>query len=126
MGCRTHSPRKNSAPASRDPQNSSPQGQQETVKSVARETLMLASSNYEVQFAPESALSERVLFPVTPSQSNGIEDARFVLFHKDDGTQTYYATYTAYDGRMILPQFLETCDFLRFKFVTLNGPETSV
>ena len=36
--------------------------------------------------------------------------------------RTYYATYTAYDGRMILPQFLETSDFLRFKFITLNGP----
>ena len=94
----------------------------ETTKAVARETLMLASSNYEVQFAPESRLSERILFPVTPSQSNGIEDARFVLFHNEDGTRTYYATYTAYDGRMILPQFLETSDFLRFKFITLNGP----
>src|ERR1051326_7787441 len=99
-----------------------PDGEQATAKSVARETLMLASSNYEVQFASESALSERVLFPVTPSQSNGIEDARFVLFHQEDGTRTYYATYTAYDGRMILPQFLETSDFLRFKFITLNGP----
>jgi len=99
-----------------------PENARETNKVVARETLMLASSNYEVQFAPESALSERVLFPVTPSQSNGIEDARFVLFHGEDGTLTYYATYTAYDGRMILPQFLETSDFLRFKFITLNGP----
>jgi predicted GH43/DUF377 family glycosyl hydrolase len=104
--------------------NRLPEGEQKTAaaKSVARETLMLASSNYEVEFAPESALSERVLFPVTPSQSNGIEDARFVLFHNDDGTQTYYATYTAYDGKMILPQFLKTADFLRFKFITLNGP----
>jgi predicted GH43/DUF377 family glycosyl hydrolase len=99
-----------------------PEGERANTKSVARETLMLASSNYVVQFAPESVLSERVLFPVTPSQSNGIEDARFVLFHNDDGTPTYYATYTAYDGRMILPQFLETSDFLRFKFITLNGP----
>ncbi len=99
-----------------------PEPQRETTKGVARETLMLARSNYEVQFMPESRLSERVLFPVTPSQSNGIEDARFVLFHNDDGTNTYYATYTAYDGRMILPQLLETSDFLRFKFITLNGP----
>jgi predicted GH43/DUF377 family glycosyl hydrolase len=91
-------------------------------KIVARETLMLAQSNYEVQFAPDSRLSERVLFPATPSQSNGIEDARFVHFQNDDGTRTYYATYTAYDGRMILPQFLETSDFLYFKFFTLNGP----
>ena len=83
---------------------------------------MLAQSNYEVQFPPDSRLSERVLFPATPSQSNGIEDARFVLFQNEDGTGTYYATYTAYDGKMILPQFLETSDFLHFKFITLNGP----
>src|SRR5439155_16982477 len=94
---------------------------QETA-TVARKILILAQSNYEVQFAPESRLSERVLFPVTPSQSNGIEDARFVRFHHDDGTPTYYATYTAYDGRLILPQFIETSDFLHFRFVTLNGP----
>jgi predicted GH43/DUF377 family glycosyl hydrolase len=89
---------------------------------VARKILMLAQSNYEVQFAPDSRLSERVLFPTTPSQSNGIEDARFVLFHHDDGTKTYCATYTAYDGKMVLPQFIETPDFLHFKFITLNGP----
>ena len=88
----------------------------------ARKTLMLAQSNYEVQFAADSRLSERVLFPATPSQSNGIEDARFVLFRNEDGTQTYYATYTAYDGKMVLPQFIETPDFLHFKFITLNGP----
>jgi predicted GH43/DUF377 family glycosyl hydrolase len=98
------------------------ESERDTTKAVARETLMLAQSNYEVQFAPESDLSERVLFPVTPSQSNGIEDARFVRFHNEDGTHTFYATYTAYDGKMILPQFLETSDFLRFKFITLNGP----
>ena len=89
---------------------------------AARKTLMLAQSNYEVQFAPDSRLSERVLFPTTPSQSNGIEDARFVLFQDEDGTRTYYATYTAYDGKLILPQFIETPDFLHFQFITLNGP----
>jgi predicted GH43/DUF377 family glycosyl hydrolase len=89
---------------------------------IAKETLVLAQSNYEVEFAQESNLSERVLFPVTPSQSNGIEDARFVLFNNENGAKIYYATYTAYDGRAILPQFLETSDFLRFKFITLNGP----
>ena len=91
-------------------------------QSAARKILMLAQSNYEVQFAPDSRLSERVLFPTTPSQSNGIEDARFVHFHNEDGTRIYYATYTAYDGKMILPQFIETSDFLHFKFITLNGP----
>jgi predicted GH43/DUF377 family glycosyl hydrolase len=90
-------------------------------EALAREILILAQSNYEVQFALDSGLSERVLFPATPSQSNGIEDARFVCFHGEDGSRTYYATYTAYDGKAIQPQFLETSDFLRFKFITLSG-----
>ena len=90
--------------------------------SVARKTLALAESNYEVRFDPDTRLSERVLFPVTPSQRNGIEDARFVRFVNEDDTVNYYATYTAYDGKLILPQFLETRDFLQFKFFTLNGP----
>jgi predicted GH43/DUF377 family glycosyl hydrolase len=94
---------------------------QET-EAAARKILTLALSNYEVQFPADSRLSERVLFPVTPSQSNGIEDARFVQFQNEDGTRTYFATYTAYDGKLILPQFIETPDFLHFKFITLNGP----
>ena len=94
----------------------------EETQAAARKILMLAQSNYEVQFAPDSRLSERVLFPTTPSQSNGIEDARFVLFHHEDGTRSYCATYTAYDGKLVLPQFIETSDFLHFKFITLNGP----
>ncbi|HEU0010088.1 MAG TPA: glycoside hydrolase family 130 protein [Verrucomicrobiae bacterium] len=98
-----------------------PAGDQDT-ETLARKILALAQSNYEVQFAPGSRLSERVLFPMTPSQSNGIEDARFVRFTNEDGTHRYCATYTAYDGKLILPQFLETDDFLHFKFITLNGP----
>jgi predicted GH43/DUF377 family glycosyl hydrolase len=97
-------------------------GQDQGNASTASKILALAHSNYAVQFDPESRVSERVLFPVTPSQRNGIEDARFVRFTNEDGTHTYYATYTAYDGRLILPQFLETPDFLQFKFITLNGP----
>jgi predicted GH43/DUF377 family glycosyl hydrolase len=97
-------------------------GANQEAGTTARKILTLAQSNYEVQFAPDSRLSERVLFPATPSQSNGIEDARFVWFQHEDGTHTYYATYTAYDGKMILPQFIETRDFLHFNFITLNGP----
>ncbi|TAL31806.1 MAG: glycosidase [Spirochaetes bacterium] len=89
---------------------------------AARGILLLAESNYEVSFDPGSQVSQRVLFPSVPSQSNGIEDARFVRFRDDDGGYTYYATYTAYDGRITIPQLLETKDFVRFKFITLNGP----
>ena len=89
---------------------------------AARGILLLAESNYEVRFAPDTQISQRVLFPSTASQSNGIEDARFVRFQNDDGSFTYYATYTAYDGKITLPQLLETPDFVHFKFRTLNGP----
>jgi len=93
-----------------------------TAARAARGILLLAESNYEVNFAPETRVSQRVLFPSAPSQSNGIEDARFVHFQNDDGRFTYYATYTAYDGKITLPQLLETPDFTHFKFSTLNGP----
>lgn len=89
---------------------------------AARGILMLAESNFEVLFPATSLLSQRILFPAAPSQSNGIEDARFVQFHNDDGTSVYYATYTAYDGKSIQPQLLETSDFLRFRFRSLSGP----
>ena len=85
--------------------------------------LHLAQSNYEVQYSPDQPLSERVIFPTAPNETNGIEDARFVRFTADDGSVTYVATYTAYDGRIFLPQLLETKDFLHFKVSTLNGPE---
>jgi predicted GH43/DUF377 family glycosyl hydrolase len=83
---------------------------------------MLARSNYEVWFQPGQKLSERILFPATPSQRNGIEDARFTHFRNDDGTYCYYATFTAYDGQVVLPELVETSDFLHFQFITLNGP----
>jgi predicted GH43/DUF377 family glycosyl hydrolase len=89
---------------------------------VAGGMLLLAESNYEVQFPANSRVSERVIFPTSPTQTNGIEDARFVSFENDDGSKSYYATYTAYDGKLILPQLLETPDFLHFQFFTLNGP----
>jgi predicted GH43/DUF377 family glycosyl hydrolase len=83
---------------------------------------MLARSNYEVQFQASQQISQRILFPATPSQRNGIEDARFVGFQNDDGTRVYYATFTAYDGRTVVPELVETSDFLLFRFRTLNGP----
>lgn len=81
----------------------------------------LADSNYELLFPNTLALNERIIFPVSPNESNGIEDARFVRFVEDDGSVIYYATYTAYNGRDILPQLIETTDFLHFRIRTLNG-----
>jgi predicted GH43/DUF377 family glycosyl hydrolase len=88
----------------------------------ARAIRMLALSNYEVNFRGEQSLSQRIIFPATPSQRNGIEDARFVCFKNDDGTSIYYATFTAYDGRVIMPELVQTSDFFLFRFTSLNGP----
>lgn len=82
--------------------------------------LWLAKSNYEVKFGADKQISERVIFPVTENETGGIEDARFVRF-VDGGSATYYATYTAYNRFDILPQILETADFLTFKIHTLSG-----
>ncbi|MEN7973336.1 MAG: glycoside hydrolase family 130 protein [Verrucomicrobiota bacterium] len=81
----------------------------------------LAHSNYETTFRPEHPVSERVIFPVSKNESAGIEDARFVRFEEDSGKATYYATYTAYNGFSILPQLIETQDFITFNVITLNG-----
>ena len=79
----------------------------------------IAACSYEVEFAPETALAERVLWPQSPSESRGIEDARFVRV-EDDGV--YRATYTAFDGASIAPQLIETADFRRFRISQLAGP----
>jgi predicted GH43/DUF377 family glycosyl hydrolase len=92
------------------------------VQSQAFETMRwLAHSNYELKFPGDRRISERVIFPVSENERNGIEDARFVRFTDDDGTVTYYATYTAYNGVQILPQLIKTRDFLSFRIITLNG-----
>ena len=74
----------------------------------------------EVIFRPDEDISERVIFPITEAQSNGIEDARFVAFD-DAGKRTFYATYTAYTGRAIRSELLETTDFISFRLSPLRG-----
>jgi predicted GH43/DUF377 family glycosyl hydrolase len=91
-------------------------------QNVAKGIWMLARSNYEVQFQTDQSLADRVIFPATPSQRNGIEDARFVRFVEDGGAAIYFATFTAFDGRIVMPEMVETADFLLFRFITLNGP----
>ncbi len=81
----------------------------------------LASSHYELEFSLDTNISERVIFPVSVNEKNGIEDARFVKFTGDDNEFVYYATYTAYDGATILPKMLDTRDFYHFKVLPLHG-----
>lgn len=79
-----------------------------------------AGEDVEVAFQSGEDISERVIFPITASQSNGIEDARFVQFN-DGERQIYYATYTAYSGRAIRSELIETSDFVSFRLSTLKG-----
>jgi predicted GH43/DUF377 family glycosyl hydrolase len=92
-----------------------------TKEKVIQAINWLASSHYEISFSLDTAISERVIFPVSYSESNGIEDARFVKFTAEDGKVTYYATYTAYNGFTILPKLMETEDFYHFKIMPLHG-----
>ena len=83
--------------------------------------MWLASSHYEIHFSIDSAISERVIFPISATEQKGIEDARFVKFTDDNGEITYYATYTAYDGMATMPKLISTKDYYDFKILPING-----
>ncbi len=94
----------------------------ETDQKLALEEISwLVDSYYDIQFNPDSDISERVIYPISNTEKGGIEDARFVQFTDDDGSQKYYATYTAYDGHTILPKLLLTEDFCKFRIIPLIG-----
>ena len=94
-----------------------------SVPIIRSRTAMSNGDDIEVIFGPDEELSERVIFPITDAQSNGIEDARFVEFN-DNGQKTFYATYTAYSGRAIRSELLATTDFQSFRMTPLGGSAT--
>jgi predicted GH43/DUF377 family glycosyl hydrolase len=79
------------------------------------------ASSYDVTFDPATTLSERTLFPETESESHGLEDARFTRFVADDGSASYAATYTAFDGSHVRSRRLDTDDFRTFRSSPLTG-----
>jgi len=88
---------------------------------IINQMMWLALSHFEIEFSLDSAISERVIFPISDTEKNGIEDARFVKFTDEKGEVTYYATYTAYDGMSILPKLLATKNFYHFKGLPIHG-----
>lgn len=94
-----------------------------SIPRIKHRTPSARGDDVDLVFSAEEELSERVIFPVTDSQSNGIEDARFVKFH-DAASATYYATYTAYSGKAIRSELLETRDFVSFRMSPLAGLAT--
>jgi predicted GH43/DUF377 family glycosyl hydrolase len=91
------------------------------LKKGLERVLWLADSYYELNFSLDTDLSDRVIFPYSDAESRGIEDARFVKYTSENGSVTYYATYTAYDGITIQPKLLQTKDFYNFKIMPLYG-----
>jgi predicted GH43/DUF377 family glycosyl hydrolase len=83
---------------------------------------IIAERTYGIEFADDSVLSERVLYPAMSAEAAGMEDARFVRFVDDDGSVTFYASYTAYSGSHISQQLLETEDFRLFTSTPMVGP----
>lgn len=90
-------------------------------RTALEEIIWLANSFYDLQFKHDSDITERVIFPISDSESRGIEDARFVRFTEDDGSTRVMATYTAYNGHAILPKLISTEDFYNFRVMPLHG-----
>jgi predicted GH43/DUF377 family glycosyl hydrolase len=90
-------------------------------KEAYEEVIWLLDSFYDIQFRHDSDISERVIFPVSDVESRGIEDARFVRFVDDDGSESVMGTYTAYNGHSILSKLITTEDFYTFRVMPLRG-----
>ncbi len=90
-------------------------------RTALEEVMWLADSFYDLQFKHDSDITERVIFPISDSESRGIEDARFVRFVDDDKSDKVMATYTAYNGHVILPKLISTEDFYTFRVMPLYG-----
>lgn len=90
-------------------------------KTLMSQIMWLASSHYQMSYSLDTSISERVIFPISDTEKNGIEDARFVCFKGESGKVIYYATYTAFDGFTVLPKLMSTRDFVKFKVQPING-----
>jgi len=77
-------------------------------------------TNYEVTFDSNIALNSKVIFPTSKAESMGMEDVRFVEF-SDNNKKKHIGTYTAFNGKDIRVQIIETDDFNTFKIRSLHG-----
>ena len=95
--------------------------QENTFRTVSRVHWFLACQ-YQLEFGAGSDVSEHVLWPQSPTERRGIEDARFVRCVDPDGSVVYRGTYTAFDGTDSATQLTETTDFQTFHMAQLFGP----
>ena len=95
---------------------------QGSARDIIKDIKWIFSCSYRVDFPHDRPLSERILFPTSVDESQGMEDARFTPFVEEDGQVTHYATYTAYDGSRVKPHLIQTTDFQTFDITRLIGP----
>lgn len=94
----------------------------ETEQHIAADIDRVLAERFDLSYPEGLPVCERIIFPVTEAERNGIEDARFVAFTDEGGDLTYLATYTAYDGKAITLKLIETRDFLQFRISPFLGP----
>ncbi len=95
--------------------------QSEAMSEAAGHVRHLAQANYEICFPDSIDAGDMVIYPMADREIQGMEDVRLVRFVDDDGSVTFFGTYTAYDGSNVLPQIFETTDLRRFRVMTLSG-----
>jgi len=69
-------------------------------------------------------LSETIIFPILPSQRQGVEDLRLVNFTDHDGVRSVIGTYTAYDGKDARQEMLRGVDLRTVEMRPLTGAMT--
>ena len=95
---------------------------QEKISCERRASGCLRDQTTKCGLLPSRIFPSGSFFPRPPRSATALRMRALSAFCNDDGTHAYYATFTAYDGRVIMPELLETSDFERFRFISLNGP----
>lgn len=84
----------------------------------------IVDTNYELENSSHIPFHEKVIWPNAKAECMGMEDIRFVKF-QDGEDAWYYGSYTAYNGKEIKTQLIETDDFNVFKIRSLYGAAVS-
>ncbi|MFI6600474.1 glycosylase [Nonomuraea sp. NPDC050536] len=97
----------------------------DTAQRTLEELRRAIRSEYAVSFPADLPLHQRVLWPSTAAERNGMEDARLVRVLDEDGKASYQATYTAYDGQHIRSHLISSDDLSRFAITPMRGPASA-
>lgn len=92
-----------------------------TVLNTIERFQWMANSTYSICFPEDSTLAQRVIHPIGPAESHGLEDVRLTQYFDAEGTMEYRGTYTAFSGDRVEPHILRTPDFRTFQMSQIAG-----